>query len=97
DFTAWIQHFKNEVYRNWIVPEPALMGFKGHVELEFAVERDGQMNELRLLQSAGTPALDRAARNALVGSRFMPLPSDFGPPRVTMRVIFFYNEGPGGS
>jgi TonB family protein len=97
DFTAWIQHFKNEVYRNWIVPEPALMGFKGHVELEFAVERDGQMNELRLLQSAGTPALDRAARNALVGSRLLPLPSDFGPPRVTMRVIFFYNEGPGGS
>ena len=97
DFTAWIQHFKNEVYRNWIVPEPALMGFKGHVELEFAVERDGQMNELRLVQSAGTPALDRAARNALVGSRLLPLPSDFAPPRVTMHVVFFYNEGPGGS
>jgi TonB family protein len=97
DFTEWIQHFKNEVYRNWIVPEPALLGFKGHVELEFAVERDGRMNELRLLQSAGTPALDRAARNALVGSRLLPLPADFSPPRVTMRVIFFYNEGPGGS
>jgi len=97
DFTAWVQHFKDEVYRNWIVPQPALMGFKGQVELEFTVERDGQMSELRYLRSAGTVALDRAAHNALVGSRLLPLPSDFGPPRVTMRVIFFYGEGPGGS
>jgi TonB family protein len=97
DFTSWVQHFQDDVYRNWIAPQPALMGFKGQVELEFTVERDGRMSELRYLRSAGTPALDRAARNALVGSRFLPLPADFAPPRVTMRVIFFYNEGPGGS
>ena len=28
DFTAWINHCKNEVYRNWIVPQPALFGFR---------------------------------------------------------------------
>ena len=22
DFTVWVNRFKNEVYRNWIVPEP---------------------------------------------------------------------------
>ena len=41
DFTEWINRFKNEVYRNWILPQPALMGFKGHVAFEFTVERDG--------------------------------------------------------
>ena len=97
DFTAWINHFKNEVYRNWTVPQPALLGFGGHVDLEFEVERDGKLTNLRMLKSTGTPALDRAAQNALLGSRLMPLPADYGPARVTMQVSFFYNDRPQGS
>lgn len=97
DFTVWINHFKNEVYRNWIVPQPALLGFRGHVDVEFTVERNGSLSNLQMLKSAGTPALDRAAVNALLGSRFLPLPADYGPPRVTMTVTFYYNEGPSQS
>jgi len=26
DFTRWINHFKGEVYRNWMIPEPARLG-----------------------------------------------------------------------
>ena len=96
DFTVWINQFKNEVYRNWIVPQAALLGFRGHVDLEFSVERDGTLTDLKMLKSSGTPALDRAAANALMGSRLLPLPRDFGPPRVTMQVTFFYNQGPQG-
>ena len=91
DFTAWINHFKNEVYRNWIVPPSVSMGMGGQVEIEFVVERDGTMSSVRILRSSGTPALDRAARNALLGSRFMPLPSDFRPAQVPIQVTFFYN------
>ncbi len=94
DFTVWINHFKNEVYRNWIVPQSVLMGFRGHVDLEFSVERNGSLTNLRMLKSSGTPALDRAAMNALLGSRLLALPADYGPPRVTMQVTFYYNEGP---
>ena len=97
DFTGWMNQFKNEVYRNWIVPQPALMGFRGHVDIEFVVERDGRISSLKILKSTGTPALDRAAQNALLGSRFLPLPADFGPPRITMQGGFYYNEGPQGS
>jgi len=97
DFTAWMNHFRNEVYRNWIVPQPALLGFRGHVDLEFVVERDGSITNLKVLKSTGTPALDRAAQNALLGSRLLPLPADFGPARVTMQGSFYYNEGPQGS
>jgi len=97
DFTGWINHFKNEVYRNWIVPEAVLFGFRrGHADFEFWVERDGRLTELRLLKSSGTPALDRAAQNALLGSRLLPLPADFAPDRVKMQVTFTYNEGPQG-
>ena len=97
DFTAWINHFKNEIYRNWIVPKPAEFGIRGHVDFEFTVERDGTIIGLHVLLSSGTAALDRAAQNALISSRFLALPPDFGPPRVVMRVSFFYNEGPQSS
>jgi protein TonB len=98
DFTLWINTFKNEVYRNWIVPSSVQFGAaRGHVDFEFTVERDGSMSALRMERSSGTPALDRAAQYALTSSRFLPLPDDYGPPRVTMRVTFVYNEAPQGS
>jgi TonB family protein len=97
DFTAWINHFKNEVYRNWIVPQSALMGAaRGHVDFEFTVERDGTLAEVRLLKSSGNTALDRAAGNALIGSRFLALPADYRPSRLTIQVSFFYGAEPRG-
>jgi protein TonB len=97
DFTLWINTFKNEVYRNWILPQAAQFGARGHVDFEFTVERNGSMSALRMLKSSGTPSLDRAAQFALSSSHWMPLPEDYGPPRVTMQVTFFYNEAPQGS
>jgi len=55
------------------------------------------MSALRLVKSSGTVSLDRAAQNALSSSRLLALPDDYGPPRVTMTVTFFYNEAPQGS
>ena len=95
DFTAWVNHWRTEVYRNWIVPQAVLYGFRsGHVDFEFTVERDGTMSALRMLKSSGVGALDRAAENALRGSRYLPLPGDYRPPRVTLQVTFLYNETP---
>ncbi len=96
DFTGWINHFKNEVYRNWVVPQAVLFGYRGHVDFEFWVERDGRLTELKMLKSSGTPALDRAAQNALTGSRLLALPSDFAPSRIRMQVTFYYNEASQG-
>jgi len=98
DFTLWINTFKNEVYRNWIVPQAAQFGSaRGHVDFEFTVERNGSMSALRMLKSSGTSSLDKAAQFALTSSHWEPLPDDYGPPRVTMQVTFFYNEAPQGS
>jgi len=95
DFTAWTNHFKNEVYRNWIMPTSVAFGAQGQVDLQFRVERDGRVSGLRIVRSSGTPALDRAAANALWGSRFPPLPDDFRPAQVVMDVSFFYNRTAG--
>jgi TonB family protein len=90
DFTRWINHFKSEVYRNWIIPEPARLGVRGQVGIEFTVERGGRISRLAMLSSSGMNALDRAASNALQGSDLLPLPDDYPAQSVTMRVTFVY-------
>jgi TonB family protein len=97
DFTAWVNQWKDQVYRNWIVPPSGLLGFRGHTDLECVVERDGSLSSTRLLRSAGQLALDRAALEALRGGRFLPLPEAFHSPRLTVNVSFYYNEGPAQS
>lgn len=95
DFTQWVNTFSREVYRNWIVPQSVLFGFRGHVDIEFVVERDGKVTDVRVIKSSGTPALDRAAVNALTGARLDPLPADYAPQRLPIAITFYYNEGQG--
>jgi len=98
DFTLWINRFKDEVYRNWIAPEAARFGAaRGHVDFAFTVERNGSLSALRMLKSSGTPSLDKSAQFALTSSRLLPLPDDYGPPRLTINVTFYYGEAPQGS
>jgi TonB family protein len=93
DFTLWIQRFKDEVYRNWIVPKAFLWGAaRGHVDFEFTVERKGSVSLLRLLKSSGSPELDDAAQKAISASRFMALPRDYKPSQATMQVTFVYGN-----
>jgi TonB family protein len=95
DFTEWVQRFKNEVYRNWILPPSAALGIVGgEVDFEFVVDRSGAMTDVRLLESSGTPSYDRAARNALLASLLLPLPKDFAPTTVAMKVGFVYGMRP---
>jgi protein TonB len=94
DFTQWVNQFSREVYRNWLIPQPALLGLRGHVDIEFTVRRDGSVADLRIIKPSGVPAFDRAAANALLASRLLALPQDFRPDSVTMQASFYYNEDP---
>jgi TonB family protein len=94
DFTVWINQFKNEVYRNWVVPQEAL-GTKGNVDLEMTVERDGSLSALRVLSStAASPIQDEGAQRAVKNSHFAALPEQYPGPRVTMQITFFYGKRP---
>jgi TonB family protein len=91
DFTEWIQRFKNEVYRNWIVPPAAIMGWSGgEVQFRFVVDRSGAVKDATVVSSSGIAAYDRAARNALLSSRLLPLPADYAPATLTIDVVFGY-------
>jgi len=94
DFTVWINHLKNEVYRNWIVPQTALLTANDPVDMEFTVEKTGSMSGLRLLKSSGSPLLDEAAANALTRSQFAALPEEYRAASVTMQITFYYKGRP---
>ena len=97
DFTAWINHWRSEVYRNWIVPQAVLFGFgSGHVDFEFTVERDGSLGALRMLKSSACARWTVRPRTPCAAAACCPLPGDFRPARVTMQVTFIYNESPQG-
>jgi TonB family protein len=94
DFTAWVNQFRLEVYKNWILPPSATLGLRGHVDIEFVVERNGKLSSLQIVKKSGTVSLDRAVEQAFKESHFAPLPADYRPPRITMVASFFYNEQP---
>ena len=96
DFTVWLSHAKDELYRNWVIPQTALLGFSGQADFEVVLERDGTISSLRLVRPSGTSSLDRAAQNALTGSRFMPLPEDYRPRRLPFLISFLYGVRPQG-
>ncbi|HVG70440.1 MAG TPA: TonB family protein [Vicinamibacterales bacterium] len=93
DFGPWIRRFTAQVYRNWIIPNAAMID-RGHVVLQFKVHRDGRITDLRVVQPSHNPAFNRAAFNAINSSNPLePLPPEY-PLNVIdpFIVTFYYNE-----
>lgn len=91
DFTAWANHFKNELYRNWIPPQSYFLGLgSGEVILQFEVDRSGRVHGLRMVKGTGSSALDRAAANAVQGAQLLPLPADYRPDRLAFSLTMTY-------
>jgi TonB family protein len=65
---------------------------KGQVSIECAVHRDGSVTEMKLTESSGDDAMDKAAWTGLVSSSpFAPLPPDFKEDKIRVRLRFHYN------
>lgn len=96
DFAPYLSRMHVQVYDNWfrVMPESVFppLRKKGMVTLEFTIMKDGSVTGLKILQSSGDVALDRAAYAAITASNPMPqLPTNFKADYLTMRARFFYN------
>lgn len=94
DFRPYLIAVLATVKRNWfaVMPESALMGRKGKVGIQFAVNRDGGVPKLVIVLPSGTDALDRAAVAGISASNpFPPLPSEFRGPQIRLQFTFLYN------
>src|SRR5246127_3488530 len=94
DFGPYLERILHDVRQNWelFIPESARMGKKGKLGIEFAITKDGQVAEMKLVATSDDSALDRAAWSAIVHSNpFPPLPREFTGPYLALRFRFYYN------
>jgi len=93
DFGPYLQRIVQDVRENWyhLIPESAEMK-KGKLAIEFAITKEGQVADMRLVASSGDVSLDRPAWGSITASNpFPPLPSEFTGPYLALRFRFYYN------
>jgi TonB family protein len=96
DFGPYLKGLKETVQQHWysLMPEsakPPVMK-SGKTVINFTVMRDGRVEYVKIEQSAGDVALDRAAYGALVySSPLATLPASFAGDSLRIRANFFYN------
>jgi TonB family protein len=93
DFGPYLTRILQDVRENWyhLIPPSAEMK-KGKLAIEFAITKDGNVADLRVVASSGDVALDRPAYGSITASNpFPPLPSEFTGPYLSLRFRFYYN------
>jgi TonB family protein len=96
DFGPYMQRLKVTVQNHWepLIPESAMppMMKKGTLVIEFAITKDGKVMGMKLIQSSGDVALDRAAWGAITGAiPLNNLPTAFAGEYLLIRARFYYN------
>jgi TonB family protein len=93
DFSPYLQGVLTVVRKNWynLIPESAEFK-KGKLAIEFAVNKDGQVVDMRLVASSGDVALDRPAWGSITNSNPFPaLPAEFKGHYLALRFRYYYN------
>jgi TonB family protein len=94
DFKPYLIQILSVVRKNWfaVIPESARLGNRGVVELQFIIDRNGDVPKLVIATPSGSEALDRAAVAAVSASvRFPPLPNQFKGQQIRLQFAFKYN------
>lgn len=93
DFGPWLRRFRAQVYRNWLIPQAAMV-MHGHVVIQMAVLRNGTLANIRIVKPSGIEAFDNAAMTALkMSNPTMRLPDGYpGDGIDPFTVTFYYNE-----
>ncbi|HEY3057054.1 MAG TPA: energy transducer TonB [Thermoanaerobaculia bacterium] len=97
DWGAYAQSMVSKIRINWYDNMPPLIrtGMKGVVTIRFAIQRDGSITDITILNSSGVPPYDFAAKKAIeLSSPLNPLPADFPKSSEHVTAMFFYNSEP---
>lgn len=94
DFKPYLIRILALVRQNWfaVIPESARLGNRGLVQLQFIIDRTGQVPKLVIATPSGSEALDRAAVAGISASvPFPPLPNEFKGQQIRLQFAFKYN------
>jgi TonB family protein len=93
DFKPYLIQVLALVKKNWyaVIPESARLGNHGVVEVQFIIDRTGQVPKLVIATESGSGALDRAAVAGVGASQpFPPFPKDFTGLQIRLQLSFRY-------
>jgi len=97
DWGEYAESMVSRIRVNWYNNMPQLIqtGLKGVVTIRFLIHRDGQIDEVTIINSSGIPPYDFAAKKAIeLSSPLNPLPKDFPNDSEHVTAMFFYNQEP---
>jgi TonB family protein len=97
DFGQYIIGLINRLRTTWSaqIPESAKHGEKGRSLVDFIVDRDGKIHDVRVVSVTVAPELNRAAQSAVEkADPFAKLPEGFVGDQLNLRVEFSYNLNP---
>ncbi len=93
DFKPYLIRILALVKKNWyaVIPESARLGNRGVVELQFIIDRSGEVPKLVIATPSGSQSLDKAAVAGISASvPFPPLPNDFKGQQIRLQFAFRY-------
>jgi TonB family protein len=101
NFMPYLQRVLHDVRFHWYNLMPAVARTpimkKGRVKIEFAILKDGHIENLQRVATSGDVFLDRAAWGGIAASSpFPPLPSEFRGQYLALRMTFLYNPSLSG-
>jgi TonB family protein len=92
DFGPWLGRFIPQIKQRWNVPS-AGQSSKGHVIVQFNVQKDGSITDVAVVGPSGIAAFDKASAASLTASNpTMPLPQAYPSETALFMVTFHYNE-----
>jgi TonB family protein len=95
DFKPYLIRILALVRQNWfaVIPESARLGNRGVVQLQFIIDRNGQVPKLVIAAPSGSESLDRAAVAGVSATvPFPPLPQEFKGREIRVQFSFKYNQ-----
>ncbi len=94
DFKPYLIRILALVRQNWfaVIPQSARLGNRGVTQLQFIIDRNGQVPKLVISDTSGSDSLDKAAVAGVSASvPFPPLPQEFKGREIRVQFAFKYN------
>jgi len=93
-YASYFYKFRRNLYQVWTYPTKSIINNEeGTVRIQFSIEKDGTVTNIRVVSSSGYPDLDRAAVNALKSMGKVPFGDSFDLERLNVDGYFRYIIG----
>ncbi|MBI5643685.1 MAG: energy transducer TonB [Deltaproteobacteria bacterium] len=91
-YHKYLLNMKDSIQNKWDFPDVAARnGWQGKLRIDFTINKDGSVGDIKLIKSSNYPVLDDAAITALkLASPFPPFPDNFAIEEINIKGSFEY-------